>query len=360
MIPLLKSIWGDTMKLPNGYGTVYKLSGNRRNPWIARKTIRWEYNEETKKSKQICQSIGYYPTRAKALQALAEYNQSPYDLEMSQATFSEIYELWAKDAYKTGSKSKENNYKSAYKKCEPLYDKKMIELRPAILQDLLDNIPDATYDKTSRVKKLLNQLYKFCIQKDYLRHNFAENLEIKIKCTRDERKPFTSDEIKFLWNNINQNEFIKVVLMLIYSGVRVNELLNLKKTDVNLSEQVFFVKKSKTESGIRTVPIATKVLPFWRSYMDSESDYVITTMNGEPFSYSNFNKHYWTPLMENLGLSHTIHEARHTCITQLIQNGAEMTIVKHIVGHKSVMNLTERVYTHVENKKLVETIDLIP
>lgn len=349
------------MKLPNGYGTVYKLSGKRRNPYIARKTIGWNYDEKTKKKKQICQTIGYFPTRAKALQALADYNQNPYDLEMSQATFAQIYELWANDAYKTGSESKERNYKSAYKRCEPIHNRKMIELKPAELQNLIDNTPDATYDKQNRIKKLLNQVYKFCIKRDYLRKNYAEDLEIRIKSNRDERQPFTSDEIKFLWNNVDQNEYIKTVLMLIYSGVRVNELLNLRKEDVNLSEQVFFVRKSKTESGIRTVPIADKVLPFWEHFISkTECDYVLTTTNGTPFSYTNYQKHYWQPLMEKLNLKHTIHETRHTCISQLIQCGADMTIVKHIVGHKSIMNLTERVYTHIENKKLVETINLIP
>ena len=347
------------MKLPNGYGTVYKLSGKRRNPYIARKTVGWDLING--KKKQVCQTIGYYPTRSKALQALADYNQNPYDLEMSQATFSQIYELWSKEAYKTGSESKVRNYQSAYKKCSAVHNTKMIDLKPAHLQQLIDNIPEPTYDKQNRIKKLLNQLYKFCIKRDYLRKNYAEDLEIRIKSNRDERKPFTSDEIKFLWNNVEQNEYVKAILILIYSGVRVNELLNLKIEDVNLNEQVFFVRKSKTESGVRTVPIADKVKPFWEHFIaKSKCEYVLTTQNGAQFSYTNFQKHYWTPLMEKLNLNHSIHEARHTCITQLIQNGADMTVVKHIVGHKSIMNLTERVYTHIENKKIVETINLIP
>lgn len=37
------------MKLPNGFGTVYKLSGKRRNPYIARKTSGWIVDEETGK-----------------------------------------------------------------------------------------------------------------------------------------------------------------------------------------------------------------------------------------------------------------------------------------------------------------------
>ena len=61
--------------------------------------------------------------------------------------------------------------------------------------------------------------------------------------------------------------------MLIYSGVRISEILNLKREDVNLKEQYFDVKLSKTDNGIRRVPIADKVLPFFKSwYNDGESE----------------------------------------------------------------------------------------
>lgn len=349
------------MKLPNGYGTVYKLSGNRRNPYVAGKVTGWETNKKTGRKKKIFKPIGYYPDKPTALQALANYNNSPYNLQKAQATFNEVYELWSKEAYSTGSRSKANNYKTAYKRCEPIYNKKMIDLRPPVLQKLLDDIPNPTYDKVTRVKKLLNQLYKFCIQNDFLRDNFAENLEVKISSTRDEKTPFSSNEIKFLWDNVNQNDYVKAILMLIYSGLRINELLDLKTEDVRLEQQIFYVRKSKTDSGIRIVPIADKVLPFWEEFIaKSKCEYAFTTVQGAHFTYTNFHKKYWTPLIEKLGLEHTIHETRHTCITQLIQNGADMTIVKHIVGHKSVMNLTERVYTHIENQKLIDTINMIP
>lgn len=349
------------MRLPNGYGTVYKLSGKRRKPYIARITIGWEYDEKTEKKKQIVKTIGYFRTKKEGLQALADYNENPYDLSMSEITFAEMYELWAKEAYSTGTKSKSSNYKTAYKRCEPIYEMKMSELRPPILQQLLDNIENPTHDKVGRVKKLLNQVFKFCIKKDYLRYNHAENLEIKVKANREEKTPFSTAEIKYLWDNLNQSEYIKTILMLIYSGVRINELLNLKLEDINLERQYFYVRKSKTESGIRIVPIADKVFPFWKELFDnSKCEYLINNVHGEYLAYSNYHKQYWQPLMQRLGLNHTIHETRHTCITQLMQNGADKTIVKQIVGHKAVMNLTERVYTHIEIERLIETINLIP
>ena len=77
------------MKLPNGYGSVTKLSGRRRNPYIARVTLgRDDYGVLVRKT------LGYYPTRKDALAALAEYNRDPYDLTAEKLTFGAVYQIW--------------------------------------------------------------------------------------------------------------------------------------------------------------------------------------------------------------------------------------------------------------------------
>jgi hypothetical protein len=55
------------MRLPNGFGNVSKLSGKRRNPWRARKTVGGTMDEKTKKAKQVYVTIGDYPSRQQAL-----------------------------------------------------------------------------------------------------------------------------------------------------------------------------------------------------------------------------------------------------------------------------------------------------
>ena len=62
------------MKLPNGYGSVVKLSGKRRKPYIVRKTVGWHYDKEKDKQVQDFIIVGYAVTRAEGLQMLADYN----------------------------------------------------------------------------------------------------------------------------------------------------------------------------------------------------------------------------------------------------------------------------------------------
>ena len=55
------------MKLPNGYGSVVKLSGKRRRPYQVRKTVGWHYDKVKDKQVQDMITIGYAATRAEGL-----------------------------------------------------------------------------------------------------------------------------------------------------------------------------------------------------------------------------------------------------------------------------------------------------
>jgi len=75
------------MRLPNGYGSITKLSGNRRKPYIVRLTT--GYDDE---GRQLRKVLGYFATRKAALEALAAYSENPYDIDASKITFSQLYE----------------------------------------------------------------------------------------------------------------------------------------------------------------------------------------------------------------------------------------------------------------------------
>ena len=76
------------MRLPNRFGTISKLSGNRRNPFRAR-----VFEGYTNDGKQIYKNIGYYEKYQDALTALVEYHKNPLDFQ-ADITFEELYEKW--------------------------------------------------------------------------------------------------------------------------------------------------------------------------------------------------------------------------------------------------------------------------
>ena len=145
---------------------------------------------------------------------------------------------------------------------------------------------------------------------------------------------------------------------MIYTGVRISELLELKKENVNLEEQYFDIKISKTADGIRRVPIANDILPFFKDWHEySKADTLLCTREHQPFLYRNFLDSYWDTVLEPLGMKYRPHSTRHTCVSLLAEAKIDQTTIKKIVGHRGAMTLTERVYTHLDIGVLIEAVN---
>ena len=146
--------------------------------------------------------------------------------------------------------------------------------------------------------------------------------------------------------------------MLLYTGVRIGELLELRKEDVNLDESYFNVTKSKTESGIRQVPIADVIKPIINHWFGKNSDYLICNSKLNKFEYSNYYRIYWKSIMERFGMNHKPHDARHTLISRLANNQIDERTIKSIVGHAG-NGVTESVYTHITLQSKLDAINTL-
>ena len=136
------------MKNPNGYGTVAKLSGNRRKPFVVRKTNGWDDN-----GYPIYLTIGYYATREEGLIALAEYNRNPYDVDKQKITLKELFEKWSDTILPKLGKSLQGGLKSAYRHIKKLEEMKYRDIRSFQMQDCIDNCGKG-YSTQAQIKNL--------------------------------------------------------------------------------------------------------------------------------------------------------------------------------------------------------------
>lgn len=338
------------------------MSGKRRRPYVVKKTVGWHYDEVKDKMIQDQMTIGYAATRAEGLQMLAEYNNNPFDLKASKVTFQEVYERWSKEKFPTISHSNVKGYEASYKVCGSLNNKVFRDMKLVDLQTVVDTC-GKNYPTLKKLKSLFSQLYEYAMKNDICSKDYSKFVDIvkykdKNPDKRDHNK-FTKEEIERLWT-LAEDPHYQIVLMLIYNGCRISEFLDLKKEDVHLDEQYFDVIASKTENGLRKVPIADKLLPFYKAWFDgSACEYLLHTPDQKHFDYRNYYDSYFTPLMEQLGFDHKPHDTRHTCISKLTESHVDQTMIKKIVGHSGAMTLTERVYTHLDIETLVEAINKI-
>lgn len=360
------------MRLPNGFGNISKLPGNRRNPWRARKTVGWEIDESNITVKQKYITIGYYPTKQDALHALAEFNANPFDIKPS-ITFAEVYEKWSEKKFEEISRSNVNGYQASYKLCSSIEAMKFIDLKLSHLQSVVDS-STKNYPTLKKLKVLFNQLFDYAVQNEIISKDkhIVEYLNIGKAVKSNKHYRFTNTEIETMWRWSQNNEYVQLMLMLIYSGVRPGELFALRKASVNLKEKSFCIEKGKTENAVRKVPIHERTLPFFQHWMKKEgSEYLITQLNGMNFrfdtNHGQYINSYWKPLLFDMGIfqytndkgevkEHTPDDTRHTFTTIWKEKGLDEAMRRKIQGH-SGKGIGEMVYTHFEFERLREELN---
>lgn len=359
------------MKLPNGEGSVYKLSGKRRKPWRAIKTIGWTTDDDSQKPRQQRVTIGYFENRTEALRALLSYNKNPYDID-NNITFSEVYKQWSDRKFKNISKSNINGYNASYKLCEAIYNLKFSEIKLSHLQYLVDN-SGKNYPTLKKLKILFNQLFDYAVSNEIISKDkhIVEYLHIGESVKSNKHYRFTNDEINKMWLWSNNNEYIQLILMLIYSGVRPGELFNVKRENVNLKDRYFYIDKGKNMNAARKVPIHDKTFPFFQHWYNKGTEYLITKHNGTKFNFNTnhaqYTDSYWKPLLLDMGIltyinsvgemmEHTPDDTRHTFTTMWKEKHLDEAYRRKIQGH-SGKGIGEMVYTHLDLEKLREELN---
>ena len=155
----------------------------------------------------------------------------------------------------------------------------------------------------------------------------------------------------------------KAMLETMYSsGLRVSELLNLEKGQVNMSKGVIIVFGKGAKE--RKVPLSDYAIEYIKKYVTevrnkSEfkgSKYLFLSRKGEPLSRVYFFKQV-KKYSELAGIKTQVspHTLRHSFATHLLNHGAQLRIVQGMLGHTNIA--TTQIYTHVSTEKLKEDYD---
>lgn len=353
------------MKRPNGKGSIIKLKGNLRKPYAVRVTLQTEVPDDldlsySPKLKRLY--IGYTESYDEAVKLLADYLSNPIDLNYKKITFRELFEMYWKKKLGTISKSSENAYLASFQAMHELHDRYIAELKTEDFEKMFQH-SDKNYPTLRKMKYCLNQMFDYAEAHDMIYKNYTKYITLSSYHEKNpnsvKRDIFKTSEIKKIWK-YKDGLYKSIVLILIYTGLRISELLDLKRCDVHIEERYIEVKQSKTESGIRLVPICDKILPLVKRWNDYKKEYLIFNTKGKKMNYKVYRESYWDSFMNELGLSqHRPHDTRHTCASLMASASVPENIQKKILGHKAYMSFTLKVYTKFEMGKLLEEINKI-
>lgn len=341
------------MKLPNGFGSVYKVKGNRRNSWVARVTTGWAED-----GKQLKYYVGSYKTRAEAISALTEYNKNPIG-ERSGITLNALFEEWVNLKYETISKSTRETYNAAWKHLSKLSDMQFQDIKTSHLQDVITSMSKAGLSKSSchKVKVLAGLLYQYAMADDIVSKNYAELVKLPEETAKG-RECFTEIEIKAIEKLAEDDQWANSILILIYTGMRIGELLKLTKFNIDLKAMTI-TGGSKTEAGKnRTIPIHPKIQNYIRQWYNTDGSYIINR-NGQRILVDYYRTQLYYPTLEKAGVRNLVpHSTRHTFASLLSKAGANTKAIQEIIGHADY-STTANIYTHTDLEELRQAIEKI-
>ena len=157
---------------------------------------------------------------------------------------------------------------------------------------------------------------------------------------------------------------VAILELLFSTGLRVSELANLNKENVNLNRDEFSIRGKGGK--VRVVFISTIARETLKKYLDNRKDtsqalFVRTDLDSKNHSLENLTVRSIQRIVKKYskiaGITKKVtpHTLRHSFATDLLYEGADIRSVQEMLGHSSIT--TTQIYTHVTNKRLKEIFD---
>lgn len=205
----------------------------------------------------------------------------------------------------------------------------------------------------------IRQLYRFLV----LEHDLPDDptMYLPLPKTGGLLPEFLSrEEVASLMSAVpyktkNQLRFRTMLELMYASGLRVSEVLKLKKNDPNLTLGILRVKGKGAKE--RVVPLNKTAAMFLERYIQSagrglsDEGYLFAGASGKPLSRVAFWKRL-KKYAKTTGISKNIkpHAIRHSFASHLLEGGADLRSIQEMLGHASIT--TTQIYTHIDRKRL--------
>jgi len=151
--------------------------------------------------------------------------------------------------------------------------------------------------------------------------------------------------------NLNTNLKHRLIIKILYSsGLRLQELIDLKRNDIDFDRNLIFVKSGKGKKDRFTLlsqEIKLDLLKYYSSF-NFKTDYVLEGRNKK------YSKKSVQKILESsgkkIGKKITPHMLRHSFATHLLESGIDIRYIQKLLGHSDLK--TTEIYTHVSDKNL--------
>lgn len=337
----------------NGTGSIVKCKDRRAKPYRA---VLMENG--------IRHNVGYFKTVAEANKAIATYDETVRP--PSVITLKRAYERMMEHKRATMKESSIEAYNSFFKRMSAIADRNTCDLRAADFQQIIDTMRLSGFQRTTcaKVKQMTSHIWQWLIANQIATEDtISPYLELPPQEKKSkECETFSREDIDRLWTD--DTDEARITLVMIYTGMRIGEILAVRKSDVHLDDNGhnYLIGGEKTEAGRnRTIALHPRIVPFFEAWIAvrDDDDLLVTNAHGNPLSPTLFRERWYAPLLKRVGIPYiSPHKARHTFATLVCAAGGNEVALQRQLGH-SDFSTTANTYIHPDISALEAIVKLI-
>ena len=362
------------MRRGNGYGSITKIKGRKlRKPF----RVSVSTGERDAKGNYKREVLDYFATRTEAEAFLARYMRRPID--KYNIILEDLYELWydrRKRLMEDGKLSRQtlDGNRAAWKRFAPLAKQKVRTISTEQMQEILDTC-ELSRSSVEKMRCLAVMLWDYAMEQNIVDRNYASYLIVSTAPSQ-RRDRFSQIELEQIKKAAAKAvPWADCILMLCYTGFRLDEFLSLTKFNVTWTEQgkiLSLCGGNKTAAGKnRIVPVPDLVEPYFQAWYkrNPHSEYIISKpMEGPSRGKSKYNKDWWRDNCYYAAIDAINadgqkirrlppHSCRHTFASLCEDAGISQTKICQIIGHESYK--TTKKYTHPDINELKNAVNLL-
>lgn len=227
-----------------------------------------------------------------------------------------------------------------------LKEMRLDEMNEIYAQNLLKDLaPKYSYSQLNVIRVVFNQSFEKAASNGLIRQSPIHRLEIPKIAHKSKVVALTRVQEDAVLEVASKIYLGQVAVFMLETGLRRSELVNLKWEDFNRAREEIYVRKSKTEAGVRVVPLTRCALKILLLEPRTADSYIFHNQAGNPVNYTNLHRLY-KRLRKETGISCiTNHVYRHTFATRAVEDHMDVKALSMIIGHKSVAFTMQR-YVH--------------
>ncbi len=296
-------------------------------------------------------------TRAEAVKVLnaevSDAQRGKYHFQKRKITFKEMADLYLEKYAKVKKKGWRRSDWVFLRRLKPYFGiHKLAKISPFMIEEYIAGRKEEGLKNSSVNRELscLRKIFNLAIDWDYVAVNPVRKVKsLSEKGSMRERILLEDEEVRLF--EAAALHLKPMLMVAIYTGFRRGVIFNLKWQNVDFEKGEIRTSQSKT-GGCRAVPMSSEVMTMLYSMkaQNGNCEHVFVNPDtGKPYTDISraFNGACKRTGIKNL----KFHDLRHTFGSRLVRNGANLNLVKELMGHASIVTTQRYLHSQADEKK---------